>query len=376
MRVLVLGGCGAQGTFATKELVSSEDISEVVIGDRNVGKARKLAESLGSEKVRACKIDVREKKELVELMCDADVVVNCVGPFYVYGPAVLEASIEAERNYVDICDDTDATMKMLAMDERARDAGIAAIVGMGASPGVSNLLSVYLADKLDRVDEIRQYWVVDGSADPEGAAVLYHAAHGLTGRVLQFLDGKLVEVAAGSGTELVEFLSGKAEVVYYGHPEPVTLPKYIEGVKTVVNKGGFLPKSDFRIFRFLAKVGLFSTKSLGGLSPRRVTVSILSRFTREEPRGETRTAMRIEVAGEVGGERARYIAHLRGVMGPATGMPAAIAALMLGRGEIDFKGVLPPEACIDAEDFIERAVERIPPGSELLLERVYMGPLF
>jgi len=377
MRVIVLGGCGAQGTFATKELITFDEFSEVTVGDYNIEKAKKLASELKSDKVDVRKIDVREENELVKLMKEFDIVVNCVGPFYMYGFKVLKAAVKAGRDYVDICDDFDATIKMLELDEEAKDAGMIAVIGMGASPGITNVLSVYYATMLDRVDEIRHYWVVDSSHDPEGQAVMYHAAHGLTGRVPQYIDGKLVYVPAGSGFEKVRLLSGEAEVVYYGHPEPVTLPKYIEGVRTVMNKGGFLPSSDFKIFRLLSRLGLFSTKGVRGISPRKLTVYILTRLTaHSELKEGTRTAMRIEVRGEEKGEETIYAADLWGHMGPATGLPAALVALMIARKNIEAKGVLPPEACVDPEIFLELARDRVPSDSMLIQEKVKRGPLF
>ena len=376
IKVLALGGAGAQGMFATRELLNYDDVSEVIVGDYDIEKARKAVESLGSEKVEAVKIDVRDRDELISLMKNVDIVVNTVGPFYMYGPLILDACIKAGRDYVDICDDTDATLKMLAMDEEARKSGVTAVIGMGASPGLSNIFSAYLANKLDSVSEIRQYWVVDNS-DPEGLAVMYHAAHGITGKVYQYLNGQLVKVPAGSGSEVVEFLSGKAEVVYYGHPEPVTLPKYIKSVKTVINKGGFLPSSDFKMFKLMAKMGLFSTRSIGGISPRRISVSILHKLTsRQKPEEKTRTAMKIEVSGEKDGEYVKYAIDGWGVMGPATGIPAAVTAILIGRGEVKMKGVYPPEGCINAESFMKLVREKIPPGYVLTLEEVHRGPLF
>jgi len=370
MRVLVLGGCGAQGSFATKELATSEEFSEVVIGDYNIRKARELASKLSEYGVEARKVDVRNKDELVELIRKSDVVVNCVGPFYMFGETVLKAAIEAGRDYVDICDDADATIKMLSFNEEAEKKGIAAVVGLGASPGITNILSKAIADRCDELDEIRQYWVVDSSTDPEGVGVMFHAAHGLSGKVPQYIDGKLVNVEAGSGVETVEFLSGAAKVAYFGHPEPVTLPNYIK-VKTVINKGGFLPERDFRIFMLMSKMGLFSTRSIFGISPRKIFVPILSRVsTQKEVREGTRTAMRIEFLCMEEGERIRHVAHLHGHMGPATGMPAAVGAMMIARSEVDAVGVLPPEACIDVEKFIAMASKRVPENTTLILETV------
>ena len=95
MKVLVLGGCGAQGTFATRELAVSDEVSELIIGDYNVERARRVASEIGSEKLGVEKVDVRDRGALVDLMRKVDVVVNCVGPFYMYGPMVLSAAIEA-----------------------------------------------------------------------------------------------------------------------------------------------------------------------------------------------------------------------------------------------------------------------------------------
>ncbi|MGB6894804.1 MAG: saccharopine dehydrogenase C-terminal domain-containing protein, partial [Dehalococcoidia bacterium] len=38
-------------------------------------------------------------------------------------------------------------------------------------------------------------------------------------------------------------------------------------------------------------------------------------------------------------------------MAQATGVPLAIGALLLGGGSIYDKGVLPPEACVDPDEF-------------------------
>ena len=39
-------------------------------------------------------------------------------------------------------------------------------------------------------------------------------------------------------------------------------------------------------------------------------------------------------------------------MGEGTGIPAAIGAVLMQRGKITEKGVLPPEACVNPLDFL------------------------
>ena len=87
-----------------------------------------------------------------EVVKGADVVLNVCGPFYKLGPIVLKAVIEAGINYVDVCDDYDATEILLEMDIAAKKAGITALTGMGGSPGIANLLAKFCADVM--LDEL------------------------------------------------------------------------------------------------------------------------------------------------------------------------------------------------------------------------------
>ena len=365
MRILVLGGCGAQGTFATRDLVESKDVSEVIIGDIDVKKARRVAADIGSPKLSTIQIDVNDHQNLVKVMKDVDVVVNFVGPYYEHGVKVVRAAIEAGKNYVDVCDDYDATQKMLALNNLAKDKGITILLGLGVSPGIANLIAKYGADKLDQVEEIKIAWVI-GAEEPEGPAVLYHTFHGVTGSIPQFLDGKLVEVPAVSGKEIVEFPEpvGKAEVFYYGHPEPITIPQTIKGVKVVTNKGGVLPPELNQLLIALAEVGLTGLTPITiknrEITPRDFLVAYMASFMPEElPSGGPPTsAIKIEVKGKKEGMDTKYIYSAVGRMGESTGTPASIGAQMLGRGDIKIKGVVAPEACIDLELFIAEMLKR------------------
>ncbi|MDH5636612.1 MAG: saccharopine dehydrogenase NADP-binding domain-containing protein [Candidatus Bathyarchaeota archaeon] len=158
MRITVLGGCGAVGSIAVKTLASNDTFSKIVIGDIDVQKAKKLASELGPEKVSAIKVDASDPDSIKEAIKGSSVVLNCIGPFYEFGPRVLKATIDSGINYVDICDDFDATEKILAMDEDAKKAGISALIGMGSSPGVANVLVRFCAENLlDEVESIDIY---------------------------------------------------------------------------------------------------------------------------------------------------------------------------------------------------------------------------
>ena len=51
-----------------------------------------------------------------------DVVVNLVGPYYLFGTTVLEAAIQKGVNYVDIVDDFDTAAQLLELNDKAAGA--------------------------------------------------------------------------------------------------------------------------------------------------------------------------------------------------------------------------------------------------------------
>ena len=146
------------GSSAVRTLAGISEVDEVVIGDINVERAREIAEEIG-EKVSAEKVDIRKHEELVRILRGFDVVLNCVGPFYEWAEPVIRGAMDAGSNYVDICDDHDPTERMMQMDEEVKKAGILALIGCGWTPGLSNILARYGAEKLGVSDEIRISWV-------------------------------------------------------------------------------------------------------------------------------------------------------------------------------------------------------------------------
>ncbi|WP_280452335.1 saccharopine dehydrogenase NADP-binding domain-containing protein [Nocardia cyriacigeorgica] len=120
-------------------LAGAPDVERLVVADLSGGRAREVVAELGDHCV-ARAIDVTDHADLVAAIRDCDIVVNTVGPYFRFGPGVLRAAIEAERDYVDVCDDPVPTMAMLEMNADAESAGITAVLGVGARPrGGDNL---------------------------------------------------------------------------------------------------------------------------------------------------------------------------------------------------------------------------------------------
>lgn len=375
-KLTILGGCGAVGSTAARTLASSEHFSEMVIADKELGAARDLVSQLGTDGITAAEVNADDPSSLREVISGSTVVLNCIGPYYKYGPPILEVAIDAGIDYVDICDDMDATEVMLEMDGRAREAGISALVGMGSSPGMANLLVKFTAeDLLSEVESVDIYHAHGGEA-VEGPAVIKHRFHSMEIDIPVFLDGeyrtvKLFEESGKALEEVVDFRDvGTYPVYAYPHPETITLPKYIKGIKRVTNLGLVVPTPYAQLIKDMVRLGLTSDEPLEVqgrmIIPREFAVAyVISRrngLLEEAGINQPMGCLKIVIKGKKDGEPHTYTFSMssRGMgMGEGTGIPAALGAIVMGQGKITRKGVFPPEAAVNPTDMIQLAGEVI-----------------
>jgi lysine 6-dehydrogenase len=314
--------------------------------------------------VSLVKIDVNDHAGMVAAIKAADVVVNCAGPFYKTAVAVARAAVEAKVNYIDICDDYEAAQILFASDigDAAKQAGITVLTGMGSDPGTNNVLVKWYADRLDRVDEIYLYWVVS-IAELAGAA-WDHSLHMVLGRIPQYIDGQLVEVDGGGGEEIEHFLEplGECLISYVGHPQPITIPKYIQGVKTVVIKGALIPVWVDKLIKEQKAMGLLNNQPVdvrgNKVVPYDLALKLWDTIPEDRDNGPQASGLKVIVKGERQGKQVTYTADIVGRMAPGTGLPASIAALMMDAGEVTVKGVVAPEGCIDPDKFLSELLKR------------------
>jgi saccharopine dehydrogenase (NAD+, L-lysine-forming) len=375
-KVTVLGGCGAVGSVATETLASSGVFSEVTVADMNIVAAKKLARTIKGSKLSAVELDAENPQSIRKAISGSSVVLNCVGPFYKYGPIILKSVIEARINYVDVCDDFDATEKLLAMDDKAKKAGISALIGMGSSPGVANVLVRFCADSLlDQVEAVDIYHA-HGGEKVEGAAVVKHRIHSMKIDIPIFLNGKFttVKLFEDSGRALEEEAEfqdvGTYSVYAYPHPETITLPKYLKGVKRVTNLGLVLPPAYAELIKGMVRLGITDEKPFEvqghGIIPLEFAVAFIlsqrQRLMKEAGINQPMGCLKIVVKGYKNGQKNAYIFSMssRGQgMGEGTGIPAAIGAILTATGKIKEKGVLPPEACVNPMDMLELAKTKV-----------------
>ncbi len=357
MKFIVLGGAGDMASRAVRELAAEPEVHTVTVADCNLLAAEALASELGA-KVEAKWVDANDHQALVAAIRGHDAAASGIGPFYRYEARVAQAAIEAGVPYVSLCDDYDGTQAVLELDDAAKAAGVTVLTGLGWTPGLSNILARKGAEQFDLVDEVNVSWGSSAS-DSEGYAVILHTLHIFTGRVPSYQKGRLVQVPAASGKEVMLFPPpvGRVNCYHLGHPEPVTLPRFMNHLRTVTLKGGLSeqPLNDLAIW--LARLRLTNTPAkkdvLGQII--KATLPFLSKLGEAE---EPCSAVRVDVGGWRDGVYRQVSYGAAAHMPELTALPLTLGALMLARGEIEVPGVVAPEACIEAEPFLAELERR------------------
>ncbi len=364
MRAIVIGGAGGMGQGVARDLVKQNQVTDVILADLYPDPERLSPKLRDSEKTTLMKMDVNDHASMVNTFKEIDVVINCAGPFYKTAVPVAKAAVAAKKNYIDICDDYEGTEILFNsdIDKLAKEAGITVLTGMGSDPGTNNVLVKWYADRLDNVDEIYLYWVVS-IAELAGAA-WDHSLHMTLGKIPQYIDGELVYVEGGTEEVAEKFLEplGICHVRYVGHPQPLTLPRYIKGVKNVIIKGALIPLWVDELIKEQKNTGLLATEPINikgtEVIPYDLALKLWETIPKGRDNGPQSSGLKVIVKGERDGKKVTYTADMVGRMAPGTGLPASIASLMMDAGDVTQKGVVAPEGCIDPGKFLGAFIKR------------------
>ncbi|MBD3227496.1 MAG: hypothetical protein GF329_04835 [Candidatus Lokiarchaeota archaeon] len=353
-KFIVLGGAGDMGSNVVKYLhgLLGGESDNITIGDYRVKIAEKKALAI-DEDIKVIKVDANKDRELIKILEEHDILINCIGPNFKYAIKIVEAAARAGINGVDICDDVEPTLKMLELnktDSIFRD--ITYIYGCGWTPGLTNILSRRASELLDSLESLLIAWTGDPSS--EGIAVIEHMLKIMTGKVASYKDGKIIYIPAGEGIERLKFPRpiGIAKVFDVGHPEPITLPKFITGLKNVSVKGGIVP---FWATNFFKKnyVDKNRTNTPEKIHESALELKKLSQTDLKNAIVEIPSTFKVKATGILEGKIKNIDFSGAGRMEQLTSLPAALAAVMIVEGKINSKGVLPPEASIPTEYFLQ-----------------------
>jgi saccharopine dehydrogenase-like NADP-dependent oxidoreductase len=383
MKICVAGGAGLTGQCAVRDLLRNKKVDRILAADYDLRGLNELRNKLkGNERVEFKKIDVRNETDTASALRGFDVVINAVQ--YYFNLKVMSVALKAGINYLDFGGLYHKTLEQIRkFDRRFKSAGLLAVVGMGAQPGVSNLMVKQALKSFERADSIE---ILDGWRDnTKSSSPIYFTWSPLTffdessKDAIIFDNGKYVSKPPFSESQTVIFPKpvGKVDVCLALHSELATIPKSFRRyrLKKVVWKEGGV---DFWKIKFLADLGLTSNEKIPyngvEIAPRNFLLQLLkSRGMLKIPKDVIPNdfeVTRVIVKGVSRQNRKKKTVAIDTFF-PAykpwrvscsqynVGIPGSIAAQFIAtRRNLLPKGVLPPEKVFEPLEFFKELEKR------------------
>ena len=373
MKVVVLGA-GLMGKEVVRDLVASEKVEKIFLADVMPEKGREFVEALGTDKVEVVELDATRDDILREVMSRGDVVVNAL--FYAFNERVARAAIDIGVHAVDLGGHIGGVSEnILNLSEEAAAKNVTIIPDLGVAPGMVNILTGYGATKLDKVESIKLY--VGGIPTEPKPPLHYTQVFSLEGVFDHYTEpskaiqkGKLTEVASLTGVEPIYFNEFGVLEAFYTSGGISTLYKTFPDVKTLEYKT-IRYKGHADSFKLLADLGFLSEDNIVQVEGQDVPVrSVVREALRKKldlGKKEDAVLLRAIISGEKNEEQLTYeyemvvrkdIEANITAMARATANTISIVAQMIGTGEIDQRGVYPPEQIVPGREFIRQMSKR------------------
>lgn len=376
MRIVVLGGAGLMGPGIVRDLAANPQVSQITVADLDAAGAQRVVEQTSGDNLEAAAVDVRESASVHAVLRHADACVNAVQ--YYFNLEVMRACLRTGTPYVDLGGLFYMTREQLKLSPAFAEAGLTAILGLGSSPGVSNVATALAAEELERIESIQLYNAADVvEEDPLGQIYsIQTILDEITKEPVVFENGEFRTVEPLSGQEIFPFQPpvGVRTVHHSLHSELATLPlTYADrGVRDAFFKIAFFGYSEEALgqLKLLADLGLGSDELLrvgdAAVRPRDVLVALQREHARPSGGADTDEELRgyKNVAAVVQGEQAGRPVTVRvdALAAPhkawhASGSnvmvtsPPAIGAVWLAEGRIAQPGVHPPETVVPPREF-------------------------
>ena len=349
LRVAVLGAAGTIAPAIIRDLAASDEVAELILLDLDAARAQAAAVAHGSGKATGRAVDARSVDRLGGELRDAraDVLVNAAA--YRINLEAMLACLQAGCDYADLGGLYHMTRRQLELHDRFVAAGRLAILGIGSSPGKTNLMALRAVRELGGVgSELESIDVFAGGRDPaardDGILRPPYSIETLLDELtlapIVLRDGAPVEIAPLSPGGPVDYGDpiGGGDTIYTLHSELVSFGESF-GAPAVSFRLSLAPPVLAKLTELVgADRATVAAASLAAGHPSNATVSV--HLVRATTRGGDSVTVRA---------RTNPFFGLGGSI-VSTAAPIAAAVRLLARGSLTARGALPPERCIEPDE--------------------------
>jgi len=375
MKILCLGGAGKICREAVLDLAVFSDASKITIADINAAAAEDVAAGLHDPRVEVRRLDIHDRAQTVQLMRDYDLVMD--GLTISMNDLSTACMAEAGVNGINL----NGCSTEWAYDQPFKETGKLFVPGMGMTPGITNLLARYAADRLDMVDTIR---ISHGAFRP----VAFSPSIAETTRLeydpdlptrLVFEDGQFIQVPPFARPRAIELPEPFGTHIQYiiPHAETLTLPASLEGKGLrLLEVRGTWPPENMELIRVLHEWGFLRNDRIRVQDQDIGILDAIAAYLLQSSEGRHTKlygyALHVEVIGEKDGQKRQHVlththppsdgtvkdweglrAYTRNV-----GIPLSIGAQMITKGLVQKSGVLAPELAFDPEAVFQELAGR------------------
>lgn len=377
MKIAVLGGFGLMAEAALHDLASNAKVTEVLAADLSLTRAKSvLARIPGRRKVKAVRLDLSDTAAAARALKGAKALLNCA--WYELNLKAMDLALAVGAHYVDLGGLYHMTLKQLKRSGEFKRRGLAAALGCGSTPGITNLMVAKMAPSFETIDTVAIY---DASHDPSLSEETFLPPFSIRTMLAEYVEpapvlkgGRMVSVPAHSDPDELVFKDpiGRCKAGTVIHSETATLPRYLRrtGVKNLFFKIVY-PESVKRQLAMLVGMGLHQDAPVqvngGKVSPRRFVTALAQKAAHESPANDPADyeVLRVRITGARGGRplEKTWDCELRptrllsaGALG--VGFTGAIAAVMAAQGRTLARGAAAPESLYDPDPFFRELLAR------------------
>ena len=344
--VAVLGAAGTIAPAIVHDLGVSDEVESMVLLDLDADKAAAVAEEHGHGKATAAPVDAREVDALAGAIIRAGAGVLLNTASYRINLDAMRACLKAGCHYLDLGGLYRVTREQLELHAAFEATERLAVLGIGSSPGKTNLMAAEAVDRLgDGAEGIDTIEICAAGRDPAAPAdgrlrppyAIQTLIDELTLAPVVLEDGHAVEIEPLSPGGTVDYGDpiGRAETIYTLHSELATFGESF-GCENASFRLSLAPALLERLQQLAhGPAEQIAAAAREAASPSNETVSV-----------HLVTARAVD--GEIVTARAITMPHF-GLGGSvvSTAAPAAACVRLFARGALAATGAHPPERCID-----------------------------
>lgn len=378
MKILCLGGAGRIGREAVSDLVQFSSFRKITVADIRPEEAETVAASFRDPRVDSCFTDIFQERETIRKMKEYDIVLD--GLTISHNKQSASCIAEAGCHGLNL----NGFGEEYAFHESFLKKGKIFVPGFGMTPGVTNMMVVSAAERLEQVETVR---VSHGSFRPLAFSpsitetTVYEYDPLLPGRLV-YENGEFIQVPPFARPREIELPSPYGTHTQYiiPHSETKTLAEFLKdkGIRLIEVRGTW-PSANMQLLKTLYDWEFLHNETIrlpGKKESFGIMEAVSHHLLRSQKGKKTELygyALHAEIEGIDGnGQAVRYTlvsthpssdgsvpgwealrAYTRSV-----GIPAAVGVQLISEGRYQGSGVLIPEKVFRPADIFNELKKR------------------